>query len=682
MQGDKLAQLRALLEHHQLDYYVVPTADSHQSEYVAACDERRPFLSGFTGSKGDVVVPRAADQKALQWADGRYWLQAEKELDPEHWTLVRDGAPKVKTMAEWLAKETSEAARVGFDPLLVSLGQLEDWVAQVKKVEEKTQTKGRVHFVPMVENLVDAIWKDRPARPLNPIVPQTLEYTGESIASKVARISKKLHDSGAEALLVQSLDAVAWLLNLRGSDIPYNPVFFGYAMVVAPKDGQAVVYWYARPEQVSEEVRQHLAQESQAGQLDEQKEQAVNSAVGEWVPSKEWDATQVHFRGYDDFVADLGKLRVVGAHGFLAGSEQQAETPCRIWVDPGVCNMAAQNAVRVADVAEEKGRPVDIVYEDSPINMMKSVKNAVEIDGMRQCHLRDGAAVCQYLYWLEKVVAPNPDKSAWNECTAADQLEVFRSKQALFRGLSFPTLSSFGANGAIIHYHPNRESCAPVNDQEMYLVDSGGQYTDGTTDITRTLHLGQPTEFQRECFTRVLQGHIDLAEAVFPEGTAGPTLDVLARLPLWSAGQDYGHGTGHGVGSFLNVHEGPQSISGRPGAAFKTALRPGMTVTDEPGYYEPGQFGIRIESVLVVKPVETPMRFLDKQFLGFENLTWAPLDRKLIKGELLTAKQKIWVDQYHTDCLAKIGPLLKEQGDGETYAWLVENTKPMFAQLE
>lgn len=313
------------------------------------------------------------------------------------------------------------------------------------------------------------------------------------------------------------------------------------------------------------------------------------------------------------------------------------------------------------------------------------------------------------------VVAPNPDKNAFNECTTADKLEEFRSKQALFRGLSFPTISSSGPNGAIIHYSPQREVCvffffissegewfvsssrssysscldflpplrrdktaAPVNDQMLYLVDSGGQYLDGTTDITRTLHLGQPTQKERESFTRVLQGHIDLSNAVFPAGTKGPTLDILARLPLWKAGQNYGHGTGHGVGAYLNVHEGPHSISGRGGAALKFSLESGMTVTNEPGYYEGGEYGIRIENILVVKKVDTPYRFLDTQFLGFENLTWVPLDRKLIVGELLDPEQKQWVDDYHATCLEKVGPLLKEQGHEEAYAWLVENTKPMF----
>jgi Xaa-Pro aminopeptidase len=307
---------------------------------------------------------------------------------------------------------------------------------------------------------------------------------------------------------------------------------------------------------------------------------------------------------------------------------------------------------------------------------MKAVKNETELNGMRACHIRDGAAMCNFFDWVERVLEGELlHMVPLNEVTVADRLELFRKEQKDFMGLSFPTISGSGPNGAVIHYHPMRDTCREVNTKELYLVDSGAQYRDGTTDITRTVHFGKPSDLERETFTRVLQGHNQLARAVFPPTTVGPTLDVLARAPLWKLGLDYRHGTGHGVGHFLNVHEGPHGIHmpSRQGSGLTTPLQPGMVVTNEPGYYHDGQFGIRIESVLVVNKAKTSHKMDGKDYLCFETITMCPIQRKLINTSLLTAEEVDWLNTYHNTVWERVSPLL----EGSAKAWLKRNCLPI-----
>eukprot|EP00455_Lapot_gusevi_P006630 TRINITY_DN1282_c0_g1_i6.p1 TRINITY_DN1282_c0_g1~~TRINITY_DN1282_c0_g1_i6.p1 ORF type:complete len:371 (-),score=130.37 TRINITY_DN1282_c0_g1_i6:127-1239(-) len=367
----------------------------------------------------------------------------------------------------------------------------------------------------------------------------------------------------------------------------YNPVFISYAMFTL--DSATL---YIDPAQVTEEVRQHL---------------------GEHVQVKPYLAI------FDD----------------LKSIDFAAVENKKILLDPDQCNVAILEAIPRQYVVEKA----------SPITLAKALKNPVELEGIRQAHLRDAAAVCSFFCWLEDAI---DNKEAHDEITVADKLERFRSEQKDFVGLSFETISASGGNGSIIHYGPKPGSAAPVTADQMYLCDSGAQYRDGTTDITRTVHLGQPTPFEKECFTRVLKGHIALARAVFPAGTTGPALDVFARMALWQAGLDYRHGTGHGVGAFLNVHEGPHGISStvRRASVLSTALQPGMVVSNEPGYYEDGQFGIRIESILAVKRLELPHRFGGVDYLGFENFTLVPIQIKLMDLSLLNTEEKQWYQRF------------------------------------
>jgi len=412
--------------------------------------------------------------------------------------------------------------------------------------------------------------------------------------------------------VVTMLDEVVWLFNLRGADIEFNPVFFGYAVVAADS-----VILFLDPAQVSQEVLSHLGQD-------------------------------VQLRPYDAFIPYLKDLGagLQDGHKVLIGDK---------------ASVAA---------AEALGYPY-ISITRSPIADLKSIKNATEVGGFRASHIRDGSALVRYFAWLEEQLNQGVELS---ESQGADQLEKFRSELPLFRGLSFTTISSTGPNGAIIHYIPDPHDCAIIRKDQIYLCDSGGQYLDGTTDVTRTLHFGTPTAEQRRAFTRVLQGHIAIDTAVFPTGTSGYNIDTWARRYLWRDGLDYRHGTGHGVGHFLNVHEGPQGIGTRI-AYNSTPLRAGMTVSNEPGYYADGDYGIRIENVVIVREAQTLHNFGDKGYLGFEHVTMAPMGRNLIDVSLLSVEEREWVDAYHKEVWEKVSPLL--EGDARARAWLQRECAPL-----
>lgn len=606
-----LRKLRALMKNkayvtEQIHAYIVPSGDAHQSEYIAPCDNRRAFVSGFTGSAGTAVITQ---DKAALWADGRYYLQAEKQID-SNWILMKDGLSDTPSQAEWLSKELPAGGRVGVDPYLMSS---ETWKPLDKTLKENGQS-----LVPVTQNLVDLVWEDRPEPPQNPLMVLPDSYTGQSWEDKILKVREKMKSKNCGAFVITPLDELAWLLNLRGSDIQYNPVFFGYVVV-----SMETVDLFIDESRLVSSVQDHLHLNGSSGK------------VG------------INIHPYED----AGK--------FIAELVDKVEG--KIWINPK-SSYAVFNAV-----------PKNRRYlQPSAVSAMKAVKNSTEIAGMRRAHVKDAVTLCEFFSWLEKEVP----KGTVTEVSAADKLENIKRGQEDYISLSFDTISSIGPHGAVIHYKPTEETDLPLNTSEIYLCDSGAQYKDGTTDVTRTMHFGVPTDFERECFTRVLKGQINLCTAIFPQGVKGHMLDTLARTSLWNVGLDYLHGTGHGVGAFLNVHEGPCGISPKV-SMTDVPLEEGMILSDEPGYYEDGKFGIRIENLILVKKAETEHNFKNKGFFTFETITLVPLQTKMINPSLLTEKEINWVNDYHTQCREVVGTELKLQGKLEALDWLMKETQPI-----
>ena len=470
-----------------------------------------------------------------------------------------------------------------------------------------------LNLVRVERNLVDAVWEDRPVLELAPVFPLGLRFAGQSVEDKLAAVQRKMAARGAASLVLTALDEVAWLFNLRGSDIEFNPVFFAYAVVRAQGASLYV----------------------EASRLTEEAARALQGVV------------TVH--PYEEFLPALA--RDAGSGDGEGGGSYGA------WIAPG-CSEAVRQALG----------SLKVLREVTPVGHLKAVKNEAELRGMRDCHARDAVALAEFFMWLENQVGSG---AAVDEVGAAERLLALRAEQEHFVSASFATIAGSGPNGSVIHYHATRAAgCRTLAANEMFLCDSGGQFFDGTTDVTRTVHFGTPTPRERECFTLVLQGHIGLSSAVFPDDTPGILLDSFARRPLWNRGLDYKHGTGHGVGSFLNVHEGPISISKRKPAADH-GLRTGMVVSVEPGFYPEGEFGIRIENLVEVAPA------VEAGFLTFRPLTLFPLQRSLIDATMLAPHEVAWVDQYHARCLEVVGPLLAEQGRSEALAWFERNTQPL-----
>jgi Xaa-Pro aminopeptidase len=586
--------------------YVVPTQDAHSSEYVAECDKRRAFLSGFTGSAGTALVTHNA---ALLWTDGRYFLQAQQQLEP-CWTLMKQGIDV--QMHDYLNAHLSSNDSLGFDPLLMPL-------SQYKEMDAALACK----LAPVSQNLVDLIWRDRPSRPKNTVILHDHQFCGVDAASKVQSLMQSYETMASKpCLIVTALDEVAWLLNLRGSDIEFNPVFFSYAAV----SSQKVVLW-------CDAISQFMA--------DELKTQLAAKNV------------EFELRPYEAAVTELASV-FPDCHYFVSSN----------------CNLAASRAL-----------PQDRVTVESVtvICRRKAVKNESELSGMRAAHRRDGAALACLFYDLcAKRVW---EESKQTEFDVANLAEQYRSKLARFKGLSFDSIVGTGPNAAIIHYKPERDTALPIQ-SHILLVDSGAQFLDGTTDVTRTVWLGRageapPANIQR-AYTRVLQGHISLARAVFPQGTNGYMLDILARQHLWRDGLDYRHGTGHGVGCFLHVHEGPHGISFRD-SARTISIEPGMVVSNEPGYYEDGSFGIRIENLIECVPV-IKNGFGGKPYYGFSNLTMFPYARELIARDLLSPEEIAYIDAYHAQCEEAVLPELDAvAASDDVKEWFRQLCRPLVA---
>ena len=588
----RVAALRAELAKRELAGLIVPSADEYQGEYVSLRAQRRAWLTGFDGSAGTAVV--LAD-KACLLTDGRYILQARRQLDPDLFKVVNIADTRLD---DWLRAQAPKDGAIGFDPWLHTEGQ-------VKKYRAACEDAGAT-LTAVPDNPVDAIWVDQPPPPLSSAVPHDLAYCGEDADSKRARIAQAIADKKADTALLSAPDSIAWLLNIRGADVLHTPLTLSFALV--HDDGR--VDLFIDPRKLSPALTRHLG----------------------------------------DGVTVSAPAAFERALGALGAANR------RVLIDP------ATTAARIPDLLGEAG--AELVHAPDPCVLPKACKNDTELAGARAAHRRDGAALTRFLAWLDTTAAAQ----GIDEMTAAARLAAFRAEGDLFRDLSFETISGAGANGAVIHYRATPETNRRLEPGDLYLVDSGGQYLDGTTDVTRTVAIGTPTNEQRDRFTRVLRGHIALSLARFPIGTTGSQLDALARLALWEVGLDYDHGTGHGVGSYLAVHEGPQRISK---VASTVALAPGMIVSDEPGYYKEGAYGIRIENLVsVVKRADDGG---GGTALGFEPLTLAPIDRTLIVTDLLGDGEIAWLNAYHRRVRAELTPLV----DKDTGRWLEAATRPL-----
>eukprot|EP00238_Polyblepharides_amylifera_P013764 CAMPEP_0196598434 /NCGR_PEP_ID=MMETSP1081-20130531/94318_1 /TAXON_ID=36882 /ORGANISM="Pyramimonas amylifera, Strain CCMP720" /LENGTH=636 /DNA_ID=CAMNT_0041924129 /DNA_START=383 /DNA_END=2290 /DNA_ORIENTATION=- len=609
--ASKLAQLRELMSKEDVDALIIPTDDPHQSEYVAAYYARREFISGFTGTAGTVVVTR---DQAFLWTDGRYFLQAEQQLC-EGWTLMRAGLPNTPDFPDFLASSLGAGACVGVDPNTLSAQAAEALIDTLEATSVKLKS--------LNNNLIDLVWGDaRPPPPSAPLRAHPLHHAGVSAPQKLGALRAEMAGRGCAALVVSTLDQVAWLFNIRGGDIEFNPVPLCYALVEADR-----ATLYVDDEKVNADVARYLADAGVAVRPYDLK--AVQSDMTQGLARAE--------EGMGVWVgADVSSLAVLQAcHNATkeVNKNEKAKSKAR-----------SKKTKKGSSTAASQTRFVErvVLTDSTPLADFKAVKNPAELQGMAEAHFRDGAAMASFFNWIERaVVAGEPV----TEFGIGEKLIELRGAQEGFSEESFSTIAGSGPNGAVIHYRAEQETCRAVTDKELVLLDSGGQYDCGTTDTTRTFHLGSPSDHQRRCYTRVLQGNIAITTATFPAGTPGFLLDPLARLALWSEGLDYRHGTGHGVGACLNVHEGPHSIS--PRYNNMTPLRSGMIVSNEPGYYEDGAFGIRIEHLLVVEEKKTPNRFGGVDYLGFRPLTHIPIQSKMMMPELLSPAEVAWIDSYH-----------------------------------
>ena len=587
---ERIAKLREWMKDNGIQAFIVPSTDPHSSEYVPSHWEARAWLTGFTGSAGTAVVTM---NDAALWTDSRYFLAAAEQLKNTPFKLMKDGIATTPDTVHWLTSVLNQGDVVGLDGCVNAAATVDVW--------RDALTRNGICLKTMNDPF-NAIWQGRPQLPKNAVDIQPLELSGESVASKVKRIREQLLSKGATAMLVSALDEIAWIVNLRGSDVHCNPVFVAYCMVL-----QEEVRLYVDKAKITETVADYLLSE------------------------------KVRLYSYEDIETSLRELR-------------DATILLPLETNAWLAKIAAMNN--------------HVIRAASPVASLKAIKNDVEMAGFRRAMLRDGVALIRFFRWLKPAV----QAGGVTEMDVDRKLTSLRAEQPLFRGISFDTIAGYGDHGAIVHYEATPETNRVLRPKGLLLLDSGAQYQDGTTDITRTIALGCPTEEERHVYTLVLKGHIALARLKFPSGSSGTQLDLSARYGMWQEGYDYGHGTGHGVGSFLNVHEGPHQIRKNYVSAPITA---GMTITDEPGLYLPMRFGVRIENMLLVIPFkETEFG----KFLQFETLTLCPIDTTPIDLSMLTPTERIWLNNYHQMVHDKLMPLLDDEGDRQ---WLREATLPI-----
>jgi Xaa-Pro aminopeptidase len=585
--AERLPKIRQEMKRLGIDGLLVPHDDEYLNEYTPRQFERLLWATGFSGSAGALLM---MSDSAVLFIDGRYTEQARLETPAKHFEYedLRALPPW-----QWLRDNPGRVSRLGYCSKLHS----QDEIGHI----ESTDHLAPLELVPLDKHPIDDLWSDRPSAKFKAPFPHTIEYSGEGSASKRARIGEALKRAGADAIVFSNPNATAWLLNIRGDDVPHTPVALCRAVLHA--DGKAAVFFAGH--EISEELKSHLGTDVEI--------------------SDEAD--------FGDYLRTLGEKKKT------------------VLVNKTVCPSFVHQALSESGAVIREG--------DDPLILFRGIKNDVEVEGFRKAHVRDGVAMVKFLRWLEE----NWMKDI-SEIDAVERLEAFRAEDDALHDISFDTISGSGPNGAIIHYRVSEASDRKLADGELFLVDSGGQYLEGTTDITRTIALGEQDTERKDRFTRVLQGHIGLAAVKFPADTSGYQLDILARQPLWNAGLDYAHGTGHGVGTFLGVHEGPQSVAKK---APWVPLQAGMILSNEPGFYVEGEYGIRIENLVVVR--ESAM----KGTLEFETLTLAPIDRSLIDIALMSDPEIAWLDDYHRLVWEKLSPHLSESDSD----WLREATAPL-----
>lgn len=582
-----LEALRDLMRSKHIDAVIIPGTDPHQSEYPSEHWKFRDYVSGFTGSNGTAVV--TLDDAGL-WTDSRYFLQAAEQLEGSGFTLRKENIPGEPTVLEWLGEVLDEDAVVGVDGRLFSL-------IEANRIEMFCAQNGFM-FAPDFR-AAEAIWTDRPARPMNPVFVHDEALAGEDVDSKISRVVDALDAADADGLLITALDEIAWLLNLRGSDVDYTPVVIAFAYV---SEDERVLF--IDSEKVTSEVKDHLKK------------------------------YRVKIKDYDDIEKFLGKI----------------SSTATVMVDPN----------RVSD-ALGQAMICNKTYMASPVIALKGVKNECQIAGFRQAMLYDGAAIVRMMMWLEQNVA-----NGITEMDVDRRLQQERAAYASNRGDSFHMIAGYKDHGAIVHYEATDESAYTLAPEGLLLIDTGGQYLEGTTDITRTISLGNPTAAEKHDYTLILKGHLALARAVFPKGTMGVQLDVLARGPLWNEGMTYLHGTGHGVGHFLGCHEGPQSIRME---ANPTPLELGMVTSNEPGIYKTGEYGIRTENLLLCVPACSNEEW--GEFYKFESLTLFPYDTTLMDMDMLSREEVKQINDYHAMVCERLRPLLS----ADEAQWLEQKCK-------
>ncbi|KAM3162605.1 putative Xaa-Pro aminopeptidase [Lachancea thermotolerans] len=628
--SERLLHLRRKMSEKEICCYVVPSEDEHQSEYVSQADQRRSFISGFTGSAGVACITRdllnfnndKPEGKSILSTDGRYFNQATQELD-FNWTLLRQGEDKM-TWPEWCvyeAKEMSLAlggkeARIGIDPKLISYDQV---IRFQKLIKDKTDgSKAKVSLVPIVENLIDAIWsrfEPLPVRDANDLLLLNSHFTGETFKEKRERLMNYLNEKtpGCSTFCIAALDEISWLLNLRGSDIEYNPVFYAYLLV----HNEETILFTDDP--YDDKIKGYF------------------------------EDNNITVKAYED------------VWSFLCSTATKTKSSNDVMA---IASGSSWEIVRSLGNAPYK-------QIQSPLELLKAVKNDVEISNARAAQVKDAVCLVQYFAWLEEQLISK--EALIDEYKAACKLVEIRKTQKNFMGNSFETISSTGPNAAIIHYAPPAENSAMIDPCRIYLCDSGSQFLEGTTDITRTLHFTKPSDEEVRNYTLVLKGNLALERLVIPQGTSGYNIDVIARQFLWQHGLDYRHGTGHGVGSYLNVHEGPIGIGFRPHLG-NFALEKGNIITNEPGFYKDGEYGIRIENDMLVQKAEG-LKFGEHEFLKFENITLVPYCRKLIDKKLLTHEEKAQINSYYKRIWHTVVPFIQPQSI--SYKWLKRETAPL-----
>ena len=639
----RIAALRGVMEREGVSAFIVPSTDPHQSEYVAPHWMAREWISGFTGSAGTVVVTQ---DKAGLWTDSRYFLQAAEQLEGTGIDLYKEMLPETPSITDFLLAELKEGQRVGVDGTLLSVTAEMNLVEGLESLVPKLPSFSESP-VKSIADPFDEIWPDRPPLPDAPAMVHDLKYAGRTVAEKLADIRRETKAAGADALLVSTLDEIAWTLNLRGTDVHCNPVVIAYLIVT-----QTEAHLFIQPQKVTPEVRQHLE--------------------GNGVTLHDYEEIIPYLKSSTDQNMD-------DSDGTNVDSEEKKDVPVgcpsphdgapiidSILFDPAKTNHALYSAIDLG---------CEVVRGPSPVALLKAVRNEVEIAGLRRAMERDGVALVKFLRWLEETMAASAGQgtgdSALTELGVDRKLHALRAEQPLYVGESFDTIAGYGEHGAIVHYEATPETDIPLRPRGFLLLDSGAQYLDGTTDITRTIALGPLTDEEREDYTLILKGHIDLAMAVFPEGTRGAQLDVLARMPIWQRGMNYLHGTGHGVGHYLNVHEGPQSIRMNENPV---TLRLGMLTSNEPGVYKAGSHGIRTENLVLCVPAAQGMF---GRYFAFETVTLCPICTKGIMLELLTGEEIEWLNRYHRMVYDRLSPHLDSEDER---SWLRNACRPLPAK--